>query len=201
MSGVIGDNLGRSGGLIKAVSAGGAWTHIVSTTLSGAVSSVDLVNGTSDVVLDTTYPLYRVVFDRLGTSADDELMEARISGDGGSTWKTDTNNFNVRDGYKSDGSTVGAIDSWNNGEFCTLTGFSGANAAHGICGFIDLYGVGVSGRPQCCGIISGLGAYGTTYSVMGAYNDTITMDGIQFNTNNGSSNLDSGTISLYGLSR
>ena len=180
---------------------GGAYTHIKTITLSSGVSSVDFVDGASDVVLDTTYPMYRMVFDRLGAASDDQLIEARISGDTGSSWKTDSSNFNVRDGYRSDGSTTGAIDSWNNGEFCTLTAYSGANAAHGICGFLDLYGVGVSGRPQCCGLISGSGAFGSTYSVMGLYNATITMDGIQFVCNNGSTNLDSGKISLYGVSR
>lgn len=180
---------------------GGSYTHIKTITLSSGVSSVDFVDGSSDVVLDTTYPMYRMVFDKLGAASSDQLIEARISGDGGSTWKTDAFNFNVRDGYRSDGTTTGAIDSWNNGEFCTLTAYSGSNAAHGMCGFLDLYGVGVSGRPQCCGLISGLGAYGTTYSVMGTYNNTITMDGIQFVCNNGSTNLDSGKISLYGVSR
>jgi hypothetical protein len=202
MSGIITDNIGRSSGLVKAVeAAGGAWTHIVSTTLSGGVSTVDFVNGTGGVVLDTTYPMYRVVFDQLGAASTDKLIEARITEDAGSTWETGTPNLNVRDGYKADGSTAAAIDSWNDGEFCTLTAFSGTNDLFGIVGFIDLYGVGVARRPQCNGIIAGIGNFGTTYSVMGCYNATFTMDGIQFICDNGSTNLDSGTISIYGLSR
>jgi hypothetical protein len=202
MSGIIGDNLGRSSGLVKAVSAGGAWTHIVSTTLSGAVSSVDLVNGTSDVVLDTTYPVYRVVFDKLAAAADDQLIEARITADGGSSWLVDGNSANVRDGFKSDmSSTHAAIDSWNAGEFCTLTAYSGTDATDGLSGYLDLYNVGVSGRPQCSGVLATYGTTSTTSTVAGFYNTDITMDGIQFVCNNGSTNLDSGTISLYGLSR
>ncbi len=203
MSGIIGDNLGRSGGLVKAVSAaGGSYTHIKTVTLSSGVSSVDFIDGTSDVVMDTTYPIYKIVFDKLAAAADDQLIEARITADGGSSWLVDGNSANVRDGFKSDmSSTHAAIDSWNNGEFCTLTAFSGTDATDGLSGYLDLFNVGVSGRPQCSGVLATYGTTSTTSTVAGFYNTDITMDGIQFVCNNGSTNLDSGKISLYGLSR
>jgi hypothetical protein len=203
MSGIIGDNLGRSGGLVKAVSAaGGSYTHIKTVTLSSGVSSVDFIDGTSDVVMDTTYPRYLIEFDRLGAATADQLIEARVTGDGGSSWLTATaDHFNVRAGFKADGSTTSDAGSWNNGEFVTLTANSAIQDFHGMSGQLHLYGVGVSTRPMCAGHIASWGNHGIAYVVMGVHNATLTMDGIQFICNNGSTNLDSGSISLYGISR
>ena len=61
MTGIISDNVGRTSGLIKAAPGGGAWTLIKSITASSD-STISFVNGTSDVVLDSTYPIYRFEF-------------------------------------------------------------------------------------------------------------------------------------------
>ena len=59
MSGIVSQNIGRTSGLIKAVEGGGGtWTAIKTLTSDGSDSDLTFVNGASDVVLDSTYPLY-----------------------------------------------------------------------------------------------------------------------------------------------
>ena len=54
MTGIISDNVGRTSGLIKSASGGGGvWTKIKEQTASSS-STIDFVDGTSDVVLDST---------------------------------------------------------------------------------------------------------------------------------------------------
>ena len=64
MTGIISDNVGRTSGLIKAASGGtstGAWT-LIKTLTASSDSTLSFVDGTDDVVLDSTYPLYRFVW-------------------------------------------------------------------------------------------------------------------------------------------
>ena len=140
---------------------GGAYTHIKTITLSGGVSSVNFVDGSSDVVLDATYPRYLIEFDRLGAATADQLIEARITGDGGSSWETaQADHFNVRAGFKADGSSTSDAAGWNNEEFVTLTSNSAVQDFHGMSGQLHLYGVGVSTRPMCAGHIASWGNHG-----------------------------------------
>ena len=60
MSGIVSQNALDNSGLIKAAEAGGgAWTLIKSITAS-ADANIAFVNGASDVVLDSTYPIYKI---------------------------------------------------------------------------------------------------------------------------------------------
>ena len=59
MSGIVSQNVARTSGLIKAVEGGGGtWTAIKTLTSDGSDSDLTFVNGASDVVLDSTYPIY-----------------------------------------------------------------------------------------------------------------------------------------------
>jgi hypothetical protein len=54
MSGIIGDNVGRSGGLVKSASVSAGLT-LVNTSTSSNVSEIDVTS-----VLDATYPVYMI---------------------------------------------------------------------------------------------------------------------------------------------
>ena len=59
MSGIISQNVGRTSGLVKAVAAaGGTWTLIKTLTSDGSDSDLSFINGSDDVTLDSTYPIY-----------------------------------------------------------------------------------------------------------------------------------------------
>ena len=75
MSGIITDNLGRSSGLVKAASGGGAWNFISDTTVSAA-STVTVNSG-----IDSTYDLYMFVMQMTSdTDSQDWTMQFEADG-------------------------------------------------------------------------------------------------------------------------
>jgi hypothetical protein len=83
MTGIISDNVGRTSGLIKAASGGGGvWTKIKTLTASSD-ATLSFVDGTDDVVLDSTYPIYVFKFINIHpeTNAVDFLFQADIGTD------------------------------------------------------------------------------------------------------------------------
>ena len=64
MSGIVGQNTLDGSGLIKSPEGGGAWNFIKKLTASGD-SSLSFVDGTDDVVLDSTYKTYVFTFNNI----------------------------------------------------------------------------------------------------------------------------------------
>ena len=90
MTGIIAQNVGRTSGLIKAASGGGGggvWTLIKTLTSDGSDSDLSFVNGSSDVVLDSTYPIYVFKTINLFSHTDDRSILFNFT--------TDGTNFNV----------------------------------------------------------------------------------------------------------
>ena len=69
MSGIVAQNLNRQSGLIKAPEGGGAWTFIKKLTAS-ADGTLSFVNGSADVVLDSTYAEYIFYFVNIHPATD-----------------------------------------------------------------------------------------------------------------------------------
>jgi len=71
MTGIVAQNVGRTSGLIKAAAGGGgAWTLIKPLTSGGSDDDLSFLNGTDDVVLDDTYPIYRFSFINIHPETD-----------------------------------------------------------------------------------------------------------------------------------
>ena len=68
MTGIIAQNVGRTSGLIKAASGGGGVWTLIKTLTASADSTLSFIDGTDDVVLDSTYPIYRFSFINLHPS-------------------------------------------------------------------------------------------------------------------------------------
>ncbi len=86
MSGIIAQNTLDNTGLIKSPAGGGAWNFIKKITAS-ASATVSFVDGTSDVVLDSTYKLYLFTFKNIHLSTDSEPdFLVNFSIDGGSNY-------------------------------------------------------------------------------------------------------------------
>ncbi len=68
MSGVVAQNILSGTGLVKSPAAGGSWTFIKKLTAS-ASGTLSFVDGTSDVVLDSTYAEYIFYFVDIHPSA------------------------------------------------------------------------------------------------------------------------------------
>ena len=87
MTGIIAQNVGRTSGLIKAASGGGGgvWTKIKTLTASSD-ATLSFVDGTDDVVLDSTYPIYKFVFIGLHPANNGDYFAFNLSSDGGSNY-------------------------------------------------------------------------------------------------------------------
>ena len=72
MTGIIAQNVGRTSGLIKAASGGGVWT-LIKTLTASADSDLSFVDGTDDVTLDSTYPIYRFSFINIHPSSTSRI--------------------------------------------------------------------------------------------------------------------------------
>ena len=66
---------------------GGAWIFIKSQTASN-VASIEFKNGVSDVILDSTYPLYKVIGYDIVPITDDSNIQIQFSTDTGASYIT-----------------------------------------------------------------------------------------------------------------
>ena len=87
MSGIVAQNVGRTSGLVKAAAAGGGvWTLIKTLTSDGSDSDLSFVDGSDDVTLDSTYPIYVFKFINIHCETDDKAFQFNMSVDTGSNY-------------------------------------------------------------------------------------------------------------------
>jgi len=103
MTGIVAQNVGRTSGLIKAASGGGGvWTLIKEITASSD-SDISFVDGSDDVTLDSTYPIYVFKFINMHTSRDETRFDMNMSIDGGSNYNVTKTTTYVRADQREDG--------------------------------------------------------------------------------------------------
>ena len=85
MSGIVGQNTLDNSGLIKSPEGGGAWNFIKKLTASGS-GDLSFVDGTDDVVLDSTYKEYLFTFNNIHPETDGETFQFNMSIDSGSNY-------------------------------------------------------------------------------------------------------------------
>jgi hypothetical protein len=127
MSGVVAQNVGRPSGLIKAAEGGGgAWTEIKALTSDGSDDTLSFVNGTSDVVLDSTYPAYCFRYINIHPQTNDVAFQFNGSIDSGSNYNV-TKTTTAFNAYSHESS--GAALTYRSGEdMAQGTGFHGIQA-------------------------------------------------------------------------
>jgi hypothetical protein len=106
MSGIVTQNVLGNSGLVKAVEAGGgAWTEIKTLTSDGSDATLSFVNGTDDVVLDSTYPIYCFRFINIHPETDAVYFQFQGNAAGGSGYnETITSTYFVAWHMESDSS-------------------------------------------------------------------------------------------------
>ena len=178
-------------------------THIKTLTASSS-ATLSFVDGSSDVVLDSTYPIYKFVWINVHPATDNAHFQ-----------------FNFRDGDTNYDAvkTTTAFEAYQNeaGSSSALTYQATNDIAQGT-GFQDIAtDVGNGNDESCCGelwlfspssttFVKHFIATGNMYNggdftvndyVAGYCNTTTAIDGVQFKMDSG--NIDAGTIKLYGL--
>ena len=183
----------------------GAMTLIKTLTASSS-STLSFVDGSSDVVLDNTYPLYLFKFINIHPATNQVAFTFNGSIDSGSNYNvTKTTTYFVARHTEADDTTE-------------LTYETGFDLAQGT-GFQSLVRQTGNGNDECCaGYLHLYDPSSTTFIkhymarfndyehndqstdnyTGGYFNTTSAIDAIQFKF--GSGNIDSGTIKLYGIS-
>ena len=107
MSGIISQNVGRTSGLVKAVAAaGGTWTLIKTLTSDGSDSDLSFVDGSDDVTLDSTYPIYVFKFINIHPETDEVELTFNMSVDTGSNYNVTKTTTSFRAYHPEDDSTT-----------------------------------------------------------------------------------------------
>tara|TARA_Y100000401_G_scaffold105501_1_gene98194 strand:- start:1 stop:621 length:621 start_codon:yes stop_codon:yes gene_type:complete len=178
---------------------------LIKTLTASSSATLSFVDGTDDVVLDNTYPIYLFKFINMHPQTDNVHFEFNMSVDTGS-------NYNVT-------KTTTHFDALHNesGSAAGLTYLTARDLAQGT-GFKTLVEeVGGSGDESCSGELYLFNPSSTTFVkhfisrinnyrrsdysadhyTAGYGNTTSAVDAVQFKMSSG--NIDAGTIKLYGL--
>ena len=182
----------------------GALTHIKTLTASSS-STLSFVDGSSDVVLDSTYPIYLFKLINVHPSASDGFFEINFSTDSGSNYnvaKTTTlfASFHFESGGAAALNYNTSHDSAQNTGGARIVTSQGNGNDESFSGEIFLYNP--SSTTFVKHFISRLSVHGSSsifydfYSA-GYGNTTSAIDGVKFAYASG--NIDSGTFKLYGI--
>ena len=204
MSGIIAQNTLDNSGLIKSPAGGGAWNFIKKLTASGD-SDLTMVNGTADVVLDSTYKVYLFTFKNIHPSASPYArLTFNLSDDTGSTFAvTKTSTCARAEQNEGDGAALAyntALDLAQSTSNQFLGSSLGSDNDQNTGGWLELY------EPSSTTYVKHFMARvnETNYNdssfdcLYGGYaNTTSAIDGIKFEMASG--NIDAGDFCLYGL--
>lgn len=80
----------------------GQWVRMAKTTISGAPSAVDFINGTGGVTISTAYDAFMLVFANITQASGNAKLRLDFSINGGSTWAQGSNDGEV---LRIDGAT------------------------------------------------------------------------------------------------
>jgi len=181
----------------------GAMTHIKTLTASSS-STLSFVNGSSDVVLDGTYPIYVFKFINIHSSSNDNQFSFNLSADTGSNYnvtKTTTHFYAI---HSESGSS--AFSYYAGGDLAQSTAFqiltleSGADNDECDCGELFLYNPSSTTFVKhfmCTMSETGASPRESNNFIAGYGNTTSAINAVQFKMNSG--NIDSGKIKLYGI--
>jgi len=213
MTGIIAQNVGRTSGLIKAASGGtstGSWTKIKEITASSS-ATISFVDGTDDVVLDSTYPIYRFSFINIHAGTDEAIFSFQGNASGGSGYN-ETITSAYFESYHQESDADSSLTYNTSGDQAQGTSFQslsqqGLGVAAGeddMCLNGELRLFGLSSTTYVKHFLATLNyndksasVYSNNTFVAGYFNTTSAIDEIQFKMSSG--NIDSGKIKLYGL--
>tara|TARA_R100000655_G_scaffold108247_1_gene159902 strand:+ start:26 stop:649 length:624 start_codon:yes stop_codon:yes gene_type:complete len=184
--------------------ASGAMTLIKTLTASSS-ATLSFVDGSSDVVLDNTYPIYIFKFINIhGATNSKEITFQGSTNSGSSYGLTITSSAFVS--YHNEAGNSAVLEYGSNSDLSQSTDFQmiSGNAGNGndesISGTLHLFNPSSTtfvkhfiARSNCYNAND----YSQDFYGSGYFNTTSAIDAIQFKMLSG--NIDSGTIKLYGL--
>ena len=205
MTGIVAQNVGRTSGLIKSAGGGGGVWTLIKTLTASADGTLDFVDGTDDVVLDSTYPIYRFSFINIHSSASDTNFTFQVNAAGGSGYNETVTSTYFRHYHNESGSTAAlgyeaGQDQAQTTDFIELIDAFGTDNDQSMCGELMLF------NPSSTTFVKHfinkchnyhLSDYSLTVFTAGYFNLTAAIDEVQFQM--GTGDIDAGKIKLYGL--
>ena len=180
---------------------------LIKTLTASSSSTLSFVHGSSDVVLDSTYPVYLFKFINIHPSNDGGVFEFNFSIDSGSNYNVTKTTTAFRAGnYENDSST--AFSYLTGADLAQGTGFQnleegtsmGSDNDQCLSGYLHLF------NPSSTTFVKHFiartnNAHWIDVSTDGFFagygNTTSAVDAIQFKISSG--NIDAGDICLYGI--
>ena len=204
MTGIVAQNVGRTSGLIKSAGGGGGvWTLIKTLTASGD-SDLSFQDGTSDVILDSTYPIYVFKIINLHPSGDDMKVgfQANAAGESGYN-ETITSAVWLAYHGEDDATTItysSTRDEAQSTDFQDIIDDLGNDNDQSASGELWLFNP--SSTTFVTHWMSNIQIYNSSnnsviFRTAGYFNTTAAIDEIQFKPASGT--LDAGTFKLYGI--
>ena len=182
----------------------GAMTHIKTLTASSS-GTLSFVDGTSDVVLDSTYPIYIFKFINMHPATDNVDFLVNFSADGGSNYNvTKTTTFFAA--YQNESGSATSLTYADANDLSQSTDFQMLNDGVGNANDESCVGTMHLFSPSSTTFVKHFMAtshryYYTDYTIVdymaGYCNTTSAINAVQFKFQ--SDNMDSGTIKLYGI--
>ena len=187
----------------------GAMTLIKEQTASSS-ASISFVDGSSDVVLDSTYPIYKFKFHDIHPASNGVFFEFNLSTDSGSNYNVTKTSTSFEAIQNESGATTSLRYATSNDLAQStsnqrLTDYLPSNAGEDdLCAVGELYLFNPASTTFVKHFMSTVQSNGDGTSIYswvsrnaGYGNTTSAVDGIKFQMSSG--NIDSGTIKLYGI--
>jgi hypothetical protein len=200
MSGIIAQNSGRHTGLVKASAGGGVW-NLIETQTASSDSTLDFTSG-----IDSTYDEYVFKFINIHPATDAVYFQVNFR-DGGSSYDA-TKTSTVFEAYHLEDDSGTALGYKGGNDLAQSTGVQritsniGNDNDQSGSGYLHLFSPSNTtfvkhfivrtvhyANPEI---------YAEDYYAAGYCNVTAAIDGVQFSMSSG--NIDSGSISLFGIS-
>ena len=192
-------------GITSAPNVGSGDIVLIKTIDASSSSTISFVHGSSDVVLDNTYPIYMFKFINIHPASDGEAFRFNMSTNSGS-------NYNVKktstffEGYHSEGGSSQGLG-YETGEDLAQSGNS-QNLIRNLGNGDDESGSGelFLFNPYSNEFVKNFIAKANSYHasnfslnsyISGYANTTSAVNAVKFEMSSG--NTDSGTIKLYGI--
>jgi|8_EtaG_2_1085327.scaffolds.fasta_scaffold28008_2 hypothetical protein len=178
---------------------------LIKTLTASSSSTLDFVDGTNDVVLDNTYPIYLFKCIGIHPATNDTGLQWNMTIDGGSNWNVSKMSTAFRSRHAEDNSY--AVLEYRTGEDLDLsTNHQWITAGQGNGNDEDGAGELWLFNPSSTTFVKHFMSTSIMYYeinapfnwfMAGYGNTTSAVDGIQFKFNSG--NIDAGQIKLYGI--
>jgi len=184
----------------------GAMTHIKTLTASSS-STLSFVDGSSDVVLDSTYPIYVFKFINIHPATDDKAFSFQANASGGSGYNETITSTQFQAYHREDDGA--AALNYNSGSdqaqgtsFQDISGLLSNDNDASASGELFIY------NPSSTTFVkhfmskfqdmeAGTSKVSVQLYTAGYFNTTSAIDEFQFKMTSG--NIDAGTIKLYGI--